>query len=137
MCFVTSSGQSGSSLKGGPACWPGYSCPLAAHRAWGRVGAWPAAPSPPQPAPAGAASPFCWAVRPCQPCAQHTGATGWSPGLPAPGAGLHGNPTFAVLVPNDLLACVVICRAWQAELGAFVGEQRGAWQWGGGSGLGW
>lgn len=44
-----------------------------------------------------------------------------SPGLPAPGIGRHGNPAFAGLVSNDLLACVVICRAWQAELGELVG----------------
>lgn len=39
--------------------------------------------------------------------------------------GSCGNPTFAVLVPNDLLACVVICRAWQAELGRLWGSGRG------------
>ena len=62
MCFVTSSGQSGSSLKGGATCWPGCSCPLAVCRAWGRVGglARYSSPRPPPPPPRPAAARACW-----------------------------------------------------------------------------
>lgn len=45
---------------------------------------------------------------------------GPTPGAASSHVGLHGNPTFAVLVSNDLLACVVICSAWQAVLGELV-----------------